>query len=147
MNIDVPVNELSTAEKQPETLRNGRRKESSLEESARVGTKRLGASGRPARLAGRCQPSSSLATLPRAGNSHRSLALGDRHRTDGHQLLRFPDCVPMASMVATTSRPSITLPNSEYWGGRRTPLGPLITKNWLPLVFGPALAMARDPSS
>ena len=59
--------------------------------------------------------------------------------------LGLPDCVPRASMAATTSRPSMTLPNREYWGGRRTPLGPLITKNWLPLVFGPALAMAREP--
>ena len=50
-----------------------------------------------------------------------------------------PERVPMASMVATTSRPFTTLPNSEYCGGRRTPSGPLMTKNWLPLVFGPGV--------
>ena len=32
-----------------------------------------------------------------------------------------------------------------YCGGRLTPLGPLIKKNWLPLVLGPALAMASEP--
>ena len=41
----------------------------------------------------------------------------------------LPDWVPMASIAATTSRPSMTFPNREYWGGRRTPLGPLMTKN------------------
>ena len=53
--------------------------------------------------------------------------------------LGVPDEVPMASMAATTSRPATTLPNSEYCGGRRIPCGPLITKNWLPLVFGPGV--------
>jgi hypothetical protein len=43
--------------------------------------------------------------------------------------------------------PFTTLPNSEYCGGRRTPSGPLMMKNWLPLVLGPAFAMATDPSS
>ena len=35
----------------------------------------------------------------------------------------------------------------EYWGGRPTPLAPLTMKNWLPLVFGPALAIASEPIS
>ena len=43
--------------------------------------------------------------------------------------------------------PFTTLPNSEYCGGSCTPLGPLMMKNWLPLVLGPALAMATEPSS
>ena len=38
------------------------------------------------------------------------------------------------------------LPEQGVLGWRRTPLGPLITKNWLPLVLGPALAMASDPT-
>ena len=46
-----------------------------------------------------------------------------------------------------TSRPFTTLPNSEYCGGRRTPSWPLMMKNWLPLVLGPALAMASEPIS
>ena len=43
--------------------------------------------------------------------------------------------------------PFTTLPNSEYCGGSCTPLWPLMMKNWLPLVCGPALAMATEPSS
>ena len=31
-------------------------------------------------------------------------------------------------------------------GGQATPSGPLITKNWLPLVSGPALAIASEPT-
>ena len=50
-------------------------------------------------------------------------------------------------IASTTSMPFTTLPNSEYCGGRRTPSLPLMMKNWLPLVFGPALAMATEPSS
>src|SRR4051812_24628327 len=50
---------------------------------------------------------------------------------------------PMASMASTTSRPFTTLPNSEYCGGSCTPDWPLMTKNWLPLVLGPALAIAN----
>ena len=45
------------------------------------------------------------------------------------------------------SVPLISLPNREYWGGRDTPWGPETMKNWLPLVFGPAFAMASDPIS
>ncbi len=43
--------------------------------------------------------------------------------------LGVPDLVPMESMAATTSSPLTTLPNNEYWGGRRMPEGPLMTKN------------------
>ena len=51
-----------------------------------------------------------------------------------------------ASIFPTTSPPLTTSPKSEYDGGRPTPSGPLTTKNWLPLVLGPALAMATDPT-
>lgn len=61
--------------------------------------------------------------------------------------LGVPDRLPSASIVATTSNPETTLPNSAYCGGRRMPSGPEITKNCEPLVFGPALAIASDPSS
>src|SRR6185437_7713571 len=54
----------------------------------------------------------------------------------------LPERVPTASMAATTSPPDTTEPNSEYCGGRAAPSGPLMMKNWLPLVFGRALAMA-----
>ena len=61
--------------------------------------------------------------------------------------LGLPEGVPRPSRAATTSRPLTTLPNSAYCGGRPMPLGPLMMKNWLPLVFGPALAMASEPIS
>ena len=57
-----------------------------------------------------------------------------------------PDRVPMASMDWTTSPPETTAPNSEYWGGNEAPSAPLMMKNWLPLVFGPALAIASRPA-
>jgi len=38
-------------------------------------------------------------------------------------------------------------PNSAYCGGSRTPCWPEIKKNWLPLVLGPALAIASEPIS
>ena len=71
------------------------------------------------------------------------------HVTDSMITFSFgvPEREPSASTLATTSRPDTTLPNSEYCGGRRTPSGPLITKNWLPFVFGPALAIANEPTS
>ena len=50
-------------------------------------------------------------------------------------------------MASTTSRPATTCPNSEYCGGSLVPAGPLTMKNWLPLVSGPALAMASEPIS
>ena len=57
-----------------------------------------------------------------------------------------PERVPRASIVSITSSPLTTSPKREYSGGRRTPSGPLMTKNWLPLVLGPALAMASEPT-
>jgi hypothetical protein len=58
----------------------------------------------------------------------------------------LPEGVPTALMVVTTSPPLTTAPKREYSGGRPAPSGPLMTKNWLPLVLGPALAMAREPT-
>ncbi len=56
-------------------------------------------------------------------------------------------CEPVRtfSIASRTSRPEMSLPNSEYWGGRPTPLEPDTMKNWLPLVLGPALAIASEP--
>ena len=55
--------------------------------------------------------------------------------------------VSTASICARTSSPLTTFPTMEYFGGSPTPYGPLTMKNWLPLVSGPALAMATDPIS
>ena len=45
---------------------------------------------------------------------------------------------------ATLTSPS-HLPEQRVVGGQRLALGPVTTKNWLPLVLGPELAMATDP--
>src|SRR5688572_10164571 len=54
--------------------------------------------------------------------------------------------MPVSSMALTTSRPWVTWPNSEYWGGRLVPASPVTMKNWLPLVLAPELAMASEPT-
>ena len=50
-------------------------------------------------------------------------------------------------MASSTSRPLMSLPNSEYAGRSPTPDAPDTMKNWLPLVLGPAFAMASEPIS
>jgi hypothetical protein len=50
-------------------------------------------------------------------------------------------------IASTISRPFTTLPKWLYCGGRVTPFGPEMRKNWLPLVLGPALAIASEPTS
>ena len=46
--------------------------------------------------------------------------------------------------VRTRSRPAVTLPNGVYRGGSGESWYTM--KNWLPLVFGPALAIATVPA-
>jgi hypothetical protein len=69
----------------------------------------------------------------------RSMVTGARGRSMGP--------VGTSAMAWTTSIPSRTRPKIEYCFGSRCPFGPATMKNWLPLVWGPALAMARVPSS
>src|SRR5262249_23332946 len=53
--------------------------------------------------------------------------------------------VGTAPIFFTTSRPSTTSPNT-LWRLSRCGVGPSVMKNWLPLVFGPALAIERTPA-
>src|SRR5688572_21060750 len=56
-------------------------------------------------------------------------------------------CRPVATppIRCTTSSPSTTSPKTE-WRLSRCGVGPSVMKNWLPLVFGPALAIDRMPA-
>src|SRR5262245_39737974 len=53
--------------------------------------------------------------------------------------------VGTAPIFLTTSSPSTTSPNTE-WRLSRCGVGPSVMKNWLPFVFGPALAIDRMPA-
>ena len=49
-------------------------------------------------------------------------------------------------MASTTSMPLVTMPKSVYFLGSRPPeRSARQMKNWLPFVFGPALAIATAP--
>lgn len=55
-----------------------------------------------------------------------------------------PDAEPAASMVFTRSMPSTTSPNTTCLPSSHA-VGTVVTKNWLPLVLRPALAMDSRP--
>merc|ERR1719263_2552930 len=55
-----------------------------------------------------------------------------------------PDPEPHFSILSTTSKPLQTLPKTTCLPSR-CGVWPVQMKNWLPLVFGPALAIERHP--
>ena len=69
-----------------------------------------------------------------------------RHESIQHYLFAFQQQYTL-DVFDQPSRRDFSAPCCAYAGGRPTPLGPVMTKNWLPLVSGPALAMASEPTS
>eukprot|EP00409_Alexandrium_fundyense_P003343 CAMPEP_0185903476 /NCGR_PEP_ID=MMETSP0196C-20130402/2726_1 /TAXON_ID=2932 /ORGANISM="Alexandrium fundyense, Strain CCMP1719" /LENGTH=97 /DNA_ID=CAMNT_0028622539 /DNA_START=128 /DNA_END=421 /DNA_ORIENTATION=+ len=56
----------------------------------------------------------------------------------------LPDCEPTASILLTTSIPSVTIPKTTCLPSSQAVLT-VQRKNWEPLVLGPAFAMERMP--
>ena len=103
----------------------------------------------PARSGERC--GGAAAATRRRGEQLRrragSVGFGDRDAVDDDVVERAVVTAGAHTfcICSSTSRPFTIWPNRLYCGGSPTPLAPETRKNWLPLVFGPALAMATEP--